>query len=63
MEAVCRVANAVRALATLSLLINPSSILRVCKVRSGAVAGVCVQGKAPTGGLCPVGTQPPRLEH
>ena len=33
-EAVCRVANAVRVLAALSMLMSPSSIMDVCKVRN-----------------------------
>ena len=38
-EAVCRVANAVRVLAVLSMLIFPSSIMDVCKARTPASHG------------------------
>ena len=41
-EAVCRVANAVRVLAALSMLIFPSSIMHVCKARTPrACIGAC----------------------
>ncbi len=40
-KAVCQVANAVRLLALLNMLIFPSSILNVCKVRSPTISIAC----------------------